>query len=177
MLFNRSFGCFPMAHGSGDWRASLNWVADDTSNKMTCAPSEDSYQPGHPPSLIRVFAVRFMGSQEPNASSCGQRRLWSDWVDAQADLSLRWAHIPFYRFRYAVAQLFFSLPITHPSVDSFIQSNPWLVKVRLGFVIWMVIFLRIIFKPFNMSEPLDNNSAWIRTTIETLQGRVPEYPT
>ena len=23
-----------------------------------CAPSEDSYQPGHPPSLIRVFAVR-----------------------------------------------------------------------------------------------------------------------
>ena len=25
-------------------------------------------------------------------SSCGQRRLWSDWADAQADLSLRWAH-------------------------------------------------------------------------------------
>ena len=25
--------------------------------KMTCAPSEDSDQPGHPPSLIRVFAV------------------------------------------------------------------------------------------------------------------------
>ena len=27
-------------------------------NKMTCASSEDSDQPGHPPSLIRVFAVR-----------------------------------------------------------------------------------------------------------------------
>ena len=27
-------------------------------NKMTCAPSEDSDQPGHPSSLIRVFAVR-----------------------------------------------------------------------------------------------------------------------
>ena len=25
---------------------------------MTCAPSEDSDQPGHPPSLVRVFAVR-----------------------------------------------------------------------------------------------------------------------
>ena len=25
-------------------------------------------------------------------SSCGERRLWSDWVDAQAGLSLRWAH-------------------------------------------------------------------------------------
>ena len=27
-------------------------------NKMTCAPSEDAEQPRHPPSLIRVFAVR-----------------------------------------------------------------------------------------------------------------------
>ena len=23
---------------------------------------------------------------------CGQQRLWSDWADAQANLSLRWAH-------------------------------------------------------------------------------------
>ena len=30
----------------------------DKTNKMTCAPSEDLDQPGHPPSLIRVFAVR-----------------------------------------------------------------------------------------------------------------------
>ena len=51
----------------------------------------DSDQPGHPPSLIRVFTVRSMGSWGPNVSSCGQQRLWSDWVDAQADLSLRWA--------------------------------------------------------------------------------------
>ena len=34
----------------------------DKTNIMTCAPSEDSDQPGHPPSLIRVFAVRSMGS-------------------------------------------------------------------------------------------------------------------
>ena len=31
-------------------------------NKMTCAPSEDSDQPGYPPCLIRVFVVRSMGS-------------------------------------------------------------------------------------------------------------------
>ena len=62
---------------------------------MACAPSEDFYQPGHPLSLIRVFAVRLMGSQGPKLSSSGQRRLWSDWADAQADLSLRWAHMPF----------------------------------------------------------------------------------
>ena len=30
----------------------------DKTNKMVCAPSEDSDQPGHPPSLIRVITVR-----------------------------------------------------------------------------------------------------------------------
>ena len=30
----------------------------DKTSKMACAPSEDSDQPGHPPSLTRVFAVR-----------------------------------------------------------------------------------------------------------------------
>ena len=39
-------------------------------NKVACAPTEDSVQPGHPPSLIRVFAVRFMGSKGPKVSSC-----------------------------------------------------------------------------------------------------------
>ena len=34
----------------------------DKTNKMACAPSEDSDQPGHPPILIRVFAVRSVGS-------------------------------------------------------------------------------------------------------------------
>ena len=36
-------------------------------------------------------------------SSCGQWRLWSDWADAQADLSLRWAHMPFCMFCRAAA--------------------------------------------------------------------------
>ena len=34
----------------------------DKTNKIACAPSEDSDQPGHPPSLIRVFAVHSMTS-------------------------------------------------------------------------------------------------------------------
>ena len=77
----------------------------------------------HPPSLISnkwVFAVsrmtkptkmcaqrssawasapdqswRKLGSFYPLSA---QRRLWSDWVDAQADLSLRWAHSHFVGF-------------------------------------------------------------------------------
>ena len=36
----------------------------DKTNKMACAPSEDSDQPGH-----------LMGNSGPKLSSCGQRRL------------------------------------------------------------------------------------------------------
>ena len=45
------------------------------------------------PGFWSVFAVRSKGSQGPKLSSCEYRRLWSDWADAQADPSLRWAHV------------------------------------------------------------------------------------
>ena len=70
----------------------------DKTNKMACAPSEDSVQPGHPPSLIRVFAVRMKKAWVLSYPLSAQRRLWSDWADAQADLSLRWAHTHFVSF-------------------------------------------------------------------------------
>ena len=78
----------------------------DKTNKKAIVPSEDSDQPGHPPSLIRVFVVRSMGSWGPNVSSCRQRRLWSDWADAQVDLCLRWAQWPFCWFCHAVAHVY-----------------------------------------------------------------------
>ena len=84
------------------------WAAALQNQRNDRAPSEDSDQPGHPPSLIGligVFAVRSMGSYGPKFSSCGQRRLWSDWADAQADLSLRWAHMPFCWFCHEAAHL------------------------------------------------------------------------
>ena len=34
----------------------------EKTNKMAYAPVDDSDQPGHPPSLVRVFTVRSMGS-------------------------------------------------------------------------------------------------------------------
>ena len=69
----------------------------DKTNKMS-APSEDSDQPGHPPSLIRVFAVRMKEAWVLSYPLSAQRRLLSGWADAQADLSLRWAHIHFVGF-------------------------------------------------------------------------------
>ena len=40
-----------------------------------CAPSEDSDQPGHPPSLIRVFAVRMKKPWALSSPLSAQRRL------------------------------------------------------------------------------------------------------
>ena len=76
----------------------------DKTNKIACAPSEDSDQPGHPPSLIRVFAIRLKKARVLSYPLSAQRRLWSDWADAQADLSLHWAHLPFRWFCHDAVQ-------------------------------------------------------------------------
>ena len=70
----------------------------DKTNKNDCTPSEDSDQPGHLPSLIRVFAVCMKKAWVLRYPLSAHRRLWSDWADAQADLSLRWAHRLFVGF-------------------------------------------------------------------------------
>ena len=77
----------------------------DKTNKMACAPSEDSDQPGHPPSLIRVFAVHLKKVRILSYPLSGQRRLWSDWADAQAVLSLPWVHMPFCWFYHDTVHL------------------------------------------------------------------------
>ena len=57
----------------------------DKTNKMACVPSNDSDQPGHLPSLIRVIAVHMKNAWVLSYPLSAQLRLWSDWV---ADLSL-----------------------------------------------------------------------------------------
>ena len=47
----------------------------DKTNKMTYAPSEDSDQPGHPPIVIRVFAVRMKKVWVLSCPLSAQRRL------------------------------------------------------------------------------------------------------
>ena len=62
------------------------WAASWQNQQNGSAPSEDSDQPGHPPSLTRVFAVRMKKAWVLSYPLSAQRRLWSDWA------SLRWAH-------------------------------------------------------------------------------------
>ena len=72
------------------------WAATWQNQQSDCAPSEGSDQPGHPPSLIRVFAVRMKKALVLSYPLSAQWGLWSDWADAQADL--RWAHSHFVGF-------------------------------------------------------------------------------
>ena len=86
----------------------------DKTKKIICAPSEDSGQPGHPPSLIRVLAVRMkkawvlsypLSAHYPLSV---QRRLWSDWADAHADLSFHWVHRSFCWFCDEAAHIWYT---------------------------------------------------------------------
>ena len=96
------------------WDAKHKWVnapirfsfsykpPQDKTNKMTDAPSEDSDQLWHPPSLISVFAVRMKKHWALNYLLSAQCQ---DWADAQPDVSLRWAHMSFCWFCRAAAHI------------------------------------------------------------------------
>ena len=89
---------------NGHWKfETKNEPRHDKTNKMR-ASSKDSDQLGHPPSLIRVCNVRIKKPWVLNYPLSAQRRLSSVWADAEADLSLRWAHTHFVGF--VMAQMF-----------------------------------------------------------------------
>ena len=79
-----------------DCNVNKIWAATCQNQQNECEPSEDSDHPQ--PSLIRVFAVCTKKAWVLNYPLSAKRRLWSDWADAQADLSLRWAHSHFVGF-------------------------------------------------------------------------------
>ena len=99
------------------------WAVSWQHQQRGCAPSEDSDQPGHPPSLIRVFAVHMKKGWILSYPLNAQRRLWSDWVDAQADRSLCWVHSHFASFvmRWLISYLWGNL----------MTNNLWAMHVYL----------------------------------------------
>ena len=80
------------------------WAASwqNQQNRM-CAQRRLSSAAGHLPSLIRVFAVCMKKAWVRSYLLSTQWKLWSDWADAQADLSLHWVHRPFCRFCHKAA--------------------------------------------------------------------------
>ena len=72
----------------------------DKTNKVSVRPAKTQISLG-----IRVFAVRLNEPWVLSYPLSRQRRLWSHWADAQADLSLRWAHMPLCWFCHEAAHL------------------------------------------------------------------------
>ena len=85
--------------------SKTNELEHDETIKMICAPSEDSDQPGHLPSLIslRCLHEETMGHKLPTVCTAKTliRLCW--W--AHADLSLSWAHMSFCWFCRDVTQI------------------------------------------------------------------------
>ena len=87
----------------------LNEPPHHKTNKWPVHPAKTQNQPGHPHSLIRVFADRMKKGWVLGYPSSAQQRLWSFWADAQADLSLCWAYMPFFWFCHGAAQIWIHL--------------------------------------------------------------------
>ena len=66
-IFDKPKPSFPMIKILFTW--SIIWAAAYTKKPVN----------------TQIFTVHSVGSYGLKISSCGQRRLWSDWVDAQAD--------------------------------------------------------------------------------------------
>ena len=69
-----------------------NESAHDKTYEKTCATSEDSDQPAHPRSLIRVFADRMYLLLPPGYIEKHERKPLPPSLDEQADLCLCWSH-------------------------------------------------------------------------------------
>ena len=82
----------------------LNEPAHDKTNKMACAPSEDRTAWASTQSDQSLLCTQWV-AQDPSFLHVDSKD-WSDWSDAQADLSLRWAHMPFCWFCHVLAQIY-----------------------------------------------------------------------
>ena len=85
------------------------YVKDSVPNTVkTCVTSKVSDQFVHPPCIAGVFVYSSLDSLDAVDGTCDQRRLWSDYAEAQANLSLRWSHKSYCRFSRALAHLHIS---------------------------------------------------------------------
>ena len=100
--------CHEAAHHVWPWKVQpvfifpFSVLERERENYILLSPKTSSM---HPPSLIRVFFVRMTKAYVLSYPLSAQRKLWSDWADAQADLSLRWAHMPFCWFCHEAAHV------------------------------------------------------------------------
>ena len=130
-------------------------------------PAKTQGQPGHPSSLIWVFAVRMKKAWALSYPLSAQRRLWSDWADAQADLSLRWMHSHFVgfvvrRLEYIVRSAFYTQPTEALDTDPEILFFPiFLIKTHT----FSTIYSGCTFWPLYYNNPCDTKCTYLYIII------------
>ena len=93
----------------------VNWLlspivpAHNKTYSKTWSPSKDSDKPVPPYSMATVFVYLSLDSPEAVDGAYDQRRPWSDYANAEADLSLRWSHKSYCMGRVLVYQSLDSL--------------------------------------------------------------------
>ena len=93
------------------------YMSQRMTNKMACGQAETQISLGIRP-VWSVFAVRLKKAWVLSYPLSTQRKLWSAW----ADLSFRWAHIPFCRFCHVLAHM--------RVIDESLIDRNWLVWPR-----------------------------------------------
>ena len=107
-------------------------------------PGKD--EPGHPPSLIRVFTVHMKKAWVLSYPLSAQQRLWSDWADAQSDLSLRWELMLFCWFFHVPA---------HMSEEPDMTQIKWILffdRSGLAPCVVLLSWNNLISKPFALTQ-------------------------
>ena len=92
--------------------SSSIWATSRQNQQNDCAPSEDSDQPGHPPSLMRVFPCAQWVAKDPSFLHADSED--SDQTERMANLSLCRAHRSFCWFCRAAAQLLLFAYVMYP---------------------------------------------------------------
>ena len=82
------FGPFRYSRKSAPARFGTIWAAAWQNQQNYLCARRILRQPGHVPSVIRVFSVRMKKHCARSYPLSAQRSLWSVWADAQTDLSL-----------------------------------------------------------------------------------------
>ena len=131
-------------------------LPQDKTNRLTVRPAKTQISLG----VLTVWSesslcAQWVAKEGPTLSSCRQRRLWSGWVDAQADLGLRWAHISF---------CWFCLEAAHIILRETSQQRKQTCKNQWGLRDRILFFFYV--RPILYVERPEYSSFWIRHCLK-----------
>ena len=103
--------------------------------------------------------MRSLDSQGCKVSSCGQRRLCSDWEDAQADLSARFVHMSEGMFSHVMACLSVASfnTIRQNRIDICLRyARTYWSLYKIGVYLYQFITCHVISNYFVVQAPYSN---------------------